>query len=146
MVGARLTNAAAFDEVCHLLQVGHRKHSHTPEETLNRLFREHLMAHQRDIADSPTWLSSTNVVVTIERWATSALSEIAPKRDQSRRPRCQDVPVVIVRYRGRACLIDGGSRIHAWSEAGDTGERPAYVVAVPEGSADLEGPSFTLGR
>lgn len=120
-----------FDEVCSLLQAGHAQpgKNHTPEQTLNRLFRKH-MSGQGITGDLP-WLSSGNVGVTLETWPKPALRRLAP-RERSRRPRCTEPPVVIIRFRGRDWLIDGGSRAHGWHEAGDTGEHPAYVLTVPD--------------
>ena len=118
-----------YEDVCHLLQAGHRQGNNTPEQTLNRLFRKHLAAHQKDIAADPPWLSSSNTVVTTESRSKPALRELA-RRSDSRPARHEDFPVVIVRYRGRECLIDGGSRIHAWFEGGDTGDHPACIMTV----------------
>ena len=122
-------NHYTFEKVCLLLQAGHKMHNHTPEQTLNRLFRKHLQAHKQELAGDPPYLSSDNTVVTMESWAKPALRKLAP-RTKSRPPQRVNLPVVIVRYRGQDCLIDGGSRIHAWHEAGDTGCHSACVVTV----------------
>ena len=126
---AKAQNEASFEEVCDLLQLGHRQSGHTPEQTLNRLFRKHLAGHKPDIASNPPWLSSANTLVTTEIWSKSSLRQLAP-RAESREPRHQEFPVVIVRYQGRDCLIDGGSRIHAWFQAGDIGRHSAYIISV----------------
>lgn len=118
-----------FESVCHLVQLGHKQGNNTPEQTLNRLFRKHLTGHKKDIAADPPWLSSSNTVVAMESRPKPALRELAP-RSESRIPRHEDFPVVIVRYRDRECLIDGGSRIYAWHKAGDTGNHPAYILTV----------------
>ena len=118
-----------FENVCCLVQPGHQWGNDTPEETFNRLFRKHLNGHKKDLATDPPWLSSDNTIVTMESWAKPALRELAP-RNESRRPQREDLPVVIVRYRGHDCLIDGGSRIHSWFEAGDTSSHLACIVTV----------------
>jgi len=118
-----------FEAVCLLVQAGHQVGNRTPEHTFNRLFRKHLDRLKKHLAADPPWLSSENTIVTMERWEKPALRELAP-RDESRIPRREDLPVVIIRYRGEDCLIDGGSRIHAWHKAGDTGNHPACVVTV----------------
>ena len=123
-----------FEAVCSLVQPGHQKGNDTPEQTLNRLFCKHLKAHKKDLAADPPWLFSGNTIVTMESRAKPALRELAP-RNESRLPQREDLPVVIVRYRGQDCLIDGGSRIHAWHEAGDTSSHPACVVTVKTGQA-----------
>jgi len=124
-------NAQMFDHVCQLLQAGHQQGDHTPAQTLNRLFCKHLDVHQKDIAPNAPWLSSANVVVTTESWSKPDLRKLAP-RSESRAPRREDLPVIIVRYRGRNCLIDGGSRIHAWFQRGDRGNHPAFVLTVSD--------------
>jgi hypothetical protein len=107
---------------------------YTPERTLNRLFQKHLGGHQKKIADNSPWLSSDNVVVTEEQWPTAALKALAPGTRASL-PRHTDFPVVIVRYRNRNCLIDGGKRIHYWHASGSIEDHPAYVLTVRNGDA-----------
>ena len=123
-----------FEWVCLLLQAGHKWPGYTPERTLNRLFQKHLGRHQEDIAGNSPWLSSDNVVVTVEQWSTAALKALAPGTRASP-PRHTDFPVVIVRYRDRDCLIDGGKRIDSWSVSGNTEDHPAYVLTVRNGDA-----------
>jgi hypothetical protein len=128
---SEVTRYKSFDDVCCLVQPGHQVGNDTPEQTLNRLFRKHLDGLKKHLAANPPWLSSENTIVTAESWGKPALRELAP-RESSRVPRQEDLPVVIIRYRGDDCLIDGGSRIHAWHVAGDTGSHPACVVTVTD--------------
>ncbi len=121
-----------FECVCLLLQAGHKWPGYTPERTLNRLFQKLLCGHQKKIADNSPWLSSDNVVVTVEQRSTVALKALAPGKRASS-PRHTDFPVVIVRYRNRDCLIDGGKRIHFWHVSGNTEDHPAYVLTVTNG-------------
>ncbi len=118
-----------FEHVCLLVQAGHQQGNDTPKQTLNRLFRKYLAMHKTHLAADPPWLSSANAVVTMESWPKPALRELAP-RNESRLPKRKDLPVVIIRYRTEDCLIDGGSRIHAWFKAGDAGSHPACVLTV----------------
>lgn len=120
-----------FQSVCELLHKGHGNGSKVSEGTLNRLFIKHLSGGNSYNAVNPPWLSHENVTVTIESWNKKDLWKLAP-RTESREPRFTHFPVVIVRYKGRNCLIDGGSRIYAWHTAGDTGEHNAYVLTVHE--------------
>ena len=123
------SNQEMFEKVCRLFEIGHRWIGHTPEQTLNRLFTKHLDKHQPDIAADPPQLTSDSVTVTIECWFTPELKQLAPE-DRIHPPGREDLPVVIVRYRGRNCLIDGGKRIHRWHVAGDKSNHPAYVLDV----------------
>ena len=124
-----MTNYETFKAVCLLVQAGHQVEDDTPEQTLDRLFRKHLDGLKKHLANDPPWLSADNTIVTVEYWEKPALRELAP-REESRAPKREDLPVVILRYRAEDCLIDGGSRIHAWHKAGDTGSHPACVVTV----------------
>ena len=122
-------NQELFEEMCRLLHDGHKQRGYTPEGTLNRLFKKHLNRLKPEIADNPPLLTPRNVRVTIEQLPTAVLKASAPG-DRTQAPRHRDFLVVIVRYRGRDCLIDGSKRIHAWYVAGDTGQHAAYVLVV----------------
>ena len=122
-------NQRLFEAACLLVQEGHRWNNHTPEQTLNRLFTKHLDKHQKEIAGDPPQLTSDSVTVTIEYWLKPELRQLAPE-DRTHPPRREDLPVVIVRYHDRNCLIDGGKRIHKWHTAGDKGSHPAYILEV----------------
>lgn len=122
---------SSFEQVCELLQKGHRVGNDTPEQTLNRLFRKHLNGLQKDIADNPPWLSASNTAIVTELWPKPKLRDLA-RREQSRKPAYLNLPVVIVRYRDRNCLIDGGSRIHHWFLAGEDDDHPACVIVFSE--------------
>ncbi len=124
-----LTSQEMFERVCLLVQAGHKQGNDTPEQTLNRLFRKHLAGHKKDIAADPPWLSCGNTNVAMESRSKPGLRKLAP-RSESRIPRHVDFPVVIVRYRGHECLIDGGSRIYAWHKVDDTGNHRAYILSV----------------
>lgn len=130
-------NERTFDRVCKMLDDGHgrrRPDRLTPIDTLNSLFRKHLGEHQPDLATHPPRLTADNVVVSIEIWPKPNLRELA-SRDESRlpHPAFMHLPVVLVRYQGRDCLIDGGSRIHVWHESGDTSGHQVCILMVRGG-------------
>ncbi len=120
-----------FERVCKMVHAGHGARSPTPADTLNRLFQKHLRGHQPDLAADPPSLSSDNVVVSVEVWPKEKLWKLA-ERENSRLPHplYMHLPVVIVRYRARDCMIDGGSRVNTWHNAGDDGTHPAFVLTV----------------
>lgn len=120
-----------FQDICELLHKGHNMGSATAQGTLNRLFIKNISGGNKYDAVNPPWLSEENTLVTIETWKKEDLWKLAP-RTESRKPRHTNFPVVIVRYKGRDCLIDGGSRVNAWRQAGDTGEHSAYVLTIHE--------------
>lgn len=120
-----------FHSVCELLHKGHKQGSATPEGTLNRLFIKHLSGGNSYNVVNPPWLFEENVTVTIESWNKEDLWKLAP-RTESRKPRFTNFPVVIVRYKNRDCLIDGGSRVNAWRATEDRGTHHAYILTVHE--------------
>ena len=125
------TNDMLFDAVCDLLQKGHRKKPHhTPLDTINRLFRKHLKG-KPEIADNPPWLTSQNTFVTQE---TRSKQEFAKLANPVGGARDCEHPIVIVRYRGMDCLLDGNHRSRAWLASTDMSEHTAYVLIVQQPS------------
>lgn len=118
-----------FKEVIEVLKPHQQE-----EETLNRLFLKHIRARRNkygeEFVNSAPWLKKNNVDVTLEHFSTEHLVALIELRDEP--PFHEDTPVVIVRYRGKDCLIDGGKRISKWSREGNTDDHPAYVVKVRE--------------
>lgn len=118
---------ATFDAVCELLQAGHRKGSNTPSETLNRLFGKHLSQRAPALVAGRPLLDATNTSISVEWWPKARISELAFP-DGPAAPRRVEVPVVVVRYRGRDCLLDGNNRARHWRYAGDPGEHPVCLL------------------
>jgi hypothetical protein len=125
------TNDMLFDAVCDLLQKGHRKKPHhTPLDTINRLFQKHLKGRPA-IADNPPRLTSHNTFVTQETRSKQELAKLANPLGGDRD--CEH-PIVIIRYRGVDCLLDGNHRGRAWLASTDMSEHTAYVLIVQEPS------------
>jgi hypothetical protein len=121
------TNDMLFDAVCDLLQKGHRKKPHhTPLDTINRLFQKHLKGMSA-IAGNPPRLTSQNTLVTQE---TRSKQEFAKLANPVGGARDCEHPIVIVRYRGVDCLLDGHLRARAWLTSADMSEHTAYVLIV----------------
>jgi hypothetical protein len=124
-------NKAALDEVCALLQRGHRRHpNHTPSHTLNRLFKKDLGEPPALETDTPM-LTPENVTVTLEKRPKSELCKLVLTPGPSK-PKRTDVPVVIVHYRGKDRLIDGHNRCRLWKANGETGDHDALIITVNE--------------
>ena len=120
-------NDALFDEVCDLLQAGHRKKPHhTPLDTINRLFDKHLK-EKPDLAENAPRLTSANTVVIRETKPKVDFAKLAHPIGEKRDA---DFPLVIVRYRGVDCLLDGNHRCRAWKADSDTTPHTAYVLIV----------------
>jgi hypothetical protein len=124
-----LYDPTTFDEVCALLA----KHQRglTPEQTLNRLFQKHLNGHKKHIANGAPTLTRDNTTVGKEFWNTNSLRALMPRpKEKNRKPHTDEFPVVIVRYLGTNCLIDGGTRANYWYYEGDAREHQAAVLTV----------------
>lgn len=127
----QLTDVDFFEAIKGL--ENHRKgeavsrHSH--EKTLNRLFRKHLKGKPH-IADNPPYLSNKNVVVTKMERAKQDFVHLAPDGAA----RHSEGPILIVKYRGVCCLIDGNHRVRAWQNdrAKHSDSHTAYVFVVDE--------------
>ena len=125
------TNDMLFDAVCDLLQKEHRKKPHhTPLDTINRLFQKHLKGEPK-IADNPPWLTSQNTLVTQETRSKEELAKLANPVEGARD--CER-PIVIVRYRGVDCLLDGYHRSRAGLASTDMSEHTAYILIVQQPS------------
>jgi hypothetical protein len=81
------------------------------------------------VTNAPKTLTDHNVTVTLEYCPMDRLATLI-EGDRAGKPRREDVPVVIVNYRGRDILIDGGHRITQWRQNGDTTPHKAFVAAV----------------
>ena len=126
---AVVTNNQLFDAVCELVQKGHRKRPHhTPLDTLNRLFQKH-MKGRTDIPTDVPRLTSMNTRVTEETRPKQEFVELG-------RPEGEDHdshhPIVVVRFRGLDCLLDGDHQSRAWKASGDNSMHTAYVLTVLE--------------
>jgi hypothetical protein len=129
MNASAATNEALFDQVCDLLQTGHRKRPHhTPLDTLNRLFVKHPDGQSRFDTGRP-WLTSGNTVVTTE---TRSKQEFAKLGSPIGDAYDCDHPLVIIRHRNVERLLDGSDRCRAWSVSGDPSPHTAFVLVVRE--------------
>jgi hypothetical protein len=115
-----------FKEACALLQ-NHQRRQHTPEETLNRLFKKHLIGRPEILVGAP-WLTEDNTELRIETKSKQEFVDLPLKQDGPGRD--VDCPILIVRYRGVDCLLDGSHRCRAWRQSGDESEHAACVLEV----------------
>lgn len=103
-------------------------------DVLNRLWFKHVNAEGRypdDFVSAVPKLTNKNFQITKESKTTEELYVLAgPGRRE--KPYKDDTPVVIVRFRGRDCLIDGGSRCRKWHNERDVNMHEAYVLTVAE--------------
>ena len=122
-----------INDIRNLLQAGHQNGDDTAEETLNRLWIKHIESRKRKYGDqfvksAPRFLSDDTVAISLEDWSTKRLSSLI-RIDRSKPPRVdKDIPVVIVKYCDKYCLIDGGRRITKWRRESDSNSHKAYVL------------------
>jgi len=111
-----------IDEVRALVHKGHGTRFGSPEWPLNRLWQEHLDARKEKygtefVSSAPKALTVENTSIVSEQWPLDDLSNLIVK-DRTRPLRGdENAPVVMVRYQGRDCLVDGGRRITKWRHA-----------------------------
>ncbi len=125
----------SFDGAC-LLMAWNTKPGETTAQTLNRLFRKALGKVAPHLVHSRPILSAEKTEVSIAYWPKPAIAALAPeaKQDTDPRdgPRHWGTPVVIARYAGHDCLIDGETRGRAWRADGATDNYPVCLILVRE--------------
>ena len=99
------------------------------EETLNRLFRKHLDSHKKHIACFAPYLTERNTHVTWEKRPKSDFVKLAQNLHIGA-ARDSASPIVIIRYKGEECLIDGNHRVRFWHSTDAKGDHTACVVTV----------------
>ncbi len=117
-----------FDDACKLL-IQHCKPGHTLEQTVNRLFLKHLRARP-ELAKNPPTLSHSNTLIVVETKTKQEFADL-PLTSEGKAWE-SDALLVIVRYRGIDCLIDGSHRCRAWKTSGDVSAHTACVIVVRE--------------
>ena len=124
-----------IDEVRDLVWLGHKKGAKTPEEALNRLWKIHLCARKDKygtefVSSAPKALTAENTSIVSEQWPLDRLSKLIGKDRTRELEGCENAPVVMVRYQGRDCLIDGGRRITLWRHAKPPTGHEIWIVEV----------------
>jgi len=121
-----------FAEAAELVRE-HSKSKDTSEQTVNRLFRKHLDGRRKlgrapDISNNPPVLSAKNTIVLAEKrskqeFVDLTLSPVGPHWDCG-------APILIVRYLGVDCLLDGSHRCREWKATNDQSVHTACVLVV----------------
>jgi hypothetical protein len=106
----------------------------TSIDALNRI-----LAKARSSLDEPSEglprLSPETCTIRLQRWTTSKLDAIRRGKHQRDRPRCANLPVIVVEYEGREYLIDGQTRINRWTADGNDGPHEVIVLThIPRSS------------
>jgi hypothetical protein len=116
----------ALDEIAP-----HCKGGDSKEQTLNRLFLKHLTNSKQHLLDGAPVLSLRNVAA---KELSKSKLEWAKLADMDVKKRAYDYGghIVIVRFRGEDCLIDGHHRCRHWVKHEDKGVHTAFVLEVAE--------------
>ena len=109
----------------------HCRGTDSKEQTLNRLFLKHLKNSKRHLLPGAPVLSLKNVLA---QELSKPKLEWAKLADMDVKKRAYDYGghIVIVRFRGEDCLIDGHHRCRHWTKHEDKGAHTAFLLEVIE--------------
>src|SRR5262249_42959135 len=122
-----------FAEAAELVR-NHCHAGHTPEQTVNRLFRKHLHGRRKagrtpDISDNPPELSTKNTKVIAETKSKQDFVDLTLSPHSEEHWDC-GAPLLIARYRGVDCILDGSHRCREWKLTNDRSDHTACVLLV----------------
>jgi hypothetical protein len=111
----------------------HAKPGHDWVETLNRLWRKNRFVTSLDgmlkLEVEPPVLTRAMLAVTRERWPLDRLAPLVhPDAHGRARPKKDELPVLVLEWRGRHFLIDGLNRINRRLRAGEPGPHEVIVI------------------
>lgn len=111
----------------------HAKPGHGWIETLNRLWRKNRFVTSLDgllkLDAEPPVLTREMLSVTRERWGLDRLAPLVhPDAHGRARPKKDDLPVLVLEWRGRHFLIDGLNRINRRVRAREAGPHEVIVI------------------
>ena len=105
------------------------KHGETPEQKLNRLFREALPSWRPRLVNGVSRIGAENSSVTTAEWPMERLYAM-PHRHARASPRNQAAPIIVVAHRGSHMLVDGANRINRWWIEQREGSHPVLLLTV----------------
>ncbi|RUU25000.1 MULTISPECIES: hypothetical protein [unclassified Mesorhizobium] len=121
-------NEQNFDAACAALSNHRKRESHTPADTLNRLFRKNLSGLFKP-EELPV-LTAVNTVVTKVLRPKLEWAKLANRSKSDARP--SDGPLIVLVYGDMERLIDGNHRCRYWHQTQDPGDHTAFVLIVAE--------------
>ena len=131
-----------INEVRDLVYKSHGKNDLFSAHTLDRLWTKHLKRRvsrygNQFVDSAPKKINEQNSSACSEIWPTHRLRRLFENSREGPPKSGPITPVVIVKYRNKDCLIDGGQRITMWSEEGDPSDHEAWIVEIREPPAAL---------
>jgi hypothetical protein len=111
----------------------HARPGHDWIDTLNRLWRKNRFVTSLDgmlkLDAEPPVLTREMLLVTRERWPLERLAPLVhPDAHGRARPKKDDLPVLVLEWRGRHFLIDGLNRINRRVRAREAGPHDVIVI------------------
>jgi hypothetical protein len=111
----------------------HAKPGHDGIDTLNRLWRKNRFVTSLDgvlkLDAEPPVLTRAMLHATRERWPLERLAPLVhPDAHGRSRPKRDDLPVLVLEWRGRHFLIDGLNRVNRRVRAREAGPHEVIVI------------------
>lgn len=111
----------------------HAKPGHDVLDTLNRLWRKNRFVTSLDgmlkLESEPPVLTRAMLSAARERWPLERLAALVhPDAHGRARPKKDDLPVIVLEWRGRHFLIDGLNRINRRVRAREGGPHEVIVI------------------
>jgi hypothetical protein len=110
-----------------------RKPTHDWIDTLNRLWRKNRFVMSMDgmlkLEEPPPVLTRAMLSVTRERWPLERLAPLVhPDAHDRARPKRDDLPILVLEWRGRHFLIDGINRVNRRVRERSQGPHDVIVI------------------
>jgi len=122
-----------FDQAWDVLRF-HNKNVRSTEQTLNRLFREQLEHLDPQLLDQAPHIWEHNLLPRIVHWGSEELGSL-PRLHKNMRPKGpSDLPILVVEFHARRCLVDGTNRVNLALAHGADARLEVIFLSVREAS------------
>lgn len=126
-------DARIWEIVRSQLDFHRRKPAHAWIDTLNRLWRKNRFVMSEDgvlkLPEKPPVLTAELLSVNTERWPLERLGPLVhPDAHTRRRAKRDDLPILVLEWRGRHFLIDGINRVNRRMRDRDAGPHAVIVI------------------
>lgn len=127
------SDARAWESVQSQLDFHRRKPAHTWIDTLNRLWRKNRFVMSEDgvlkLPQKPPVLTAAMLSVSSESWPLERLAPLVhPDAHARRRPKRDELPILVLEWGDRHFLIDGINRINRRIRDREAGPHEVIVI------------------
>jgi hypothetical protein len=98
---------------------------------VNRLFQKHLKGRKPHLAHDPPYLSCKNISV-VEETKPKLVFALLADPNFNKGAYDYGAPIVIIRFRGEDCLVDGNHRGRLWLSQNNADPHTSIVLVVKE--------------